>query len=756
MNFYEIPKTLEKEIQDYEKLVSEYKADKVNKVKFKAVRVPMGIYEQREVETYMCRIRLPGGAITPEQLIGVAKIAEKYSDRPIHFTTRGEGQVHHVELEKTVLVLKELRKIGLATRGGGGNTVRNIIGEATAGISEDEVFDVSPYVQALTSRLIAEKDSWSLPRKFKIAFSGSSADRGLATINDLGFIAKLDKAGKKGFKVYIAGGMGGKPSPSRLLYKFISEAEVYNVAKAAKSLFDKYGNRKNKHAARLRFLYAKLGKEEFEKKYKEELKDVRAQKFAPLEITPVAKLKKGSFELPLFLGDMETKDAIALGQILQEYGDDVLRVTTRQNILLRNLETSEIEKIKEKLKKAGILKDFPPLIGSGIACAGASTCRLGICLSRGLIDELRKRFVKEDLSSDKIDDLSLNISGCPNSCGQHPIGNIGLFGVAKRKDNRMLPCYTLVIGGHVEEDKTQLAQKIEILPSKAIPAFLLEFLRFVQESRQEGEVFVDYLSRVGQQKIAELAEKYASLPTFEEGKDYYYDWSADEPFSILSKVEGECSAGLFDLIDWDFDNITLAFAELKKNQNSPEILRSIVVYASRALLVTKGLEAKTEPEAVALFKEHFIGRHIEPVYATVLEHYASNKELKRDEVQTLVDAVKGLYDAMDDSLRFPKLLKEVVPEAEAGGKGGEKKGAGARAGVKSIEFRDFRGVACPMNFVKTKLVLETMKVGEQLEVLLDDGEPMDNVPASVKADGHKVVKQDKIEEHWSVLIEKAA
>src|SRR3989339_148105 len=154
MNFYKLPANLAQEIAEYKELVALYQKGKLEKVKLKVFRVPMGVYEQREANTYMCRIRLPGGAITPFQLIGVAEIAEKYSDRPLHFTTRQEVQIHHVEIAETVSILEEIKKLGLSGRGGGGNTIRNIAGEAEAGVEPEEIFDISPYVQTLTSRLI--------------------------------------------------------------------------------------------------------------------------------------------------------------------------------------------------------------------------------------------------------------------------------------------------------------------------------------------------------------------------------------------------------------------------------------------------------------------------------------------------------------------------------------------------------------------------------------------------------------------------
>ena len=226
----------------------------------------------------MVRIRCAGSVITPEQLKKVAEISNIHGASYIHLTTRQEVQFHYVLLDSLVPVIRELKTVGLSPRGGGGNTVRNIMAQEDAGIAEDEAFDVSPYAIALTSRFVAEPDSWNLPRKYKHAFSGSSEDRGYATIHDVGFIAKI-KDGQKGFKVYMAGGLGAKPQLAIVAHDFIPESEVYNVSKAAKNLFHKTGNRKNKHAARMRIVLKKLGEEEFLKQYNEELKAVKKENY---------------------------------------------------------------------------------------------------------------------------------------------------------------------------------------------------------------------------------------------------------------------------------------------------------------------------------------------------------------------------------------------------------------------------------------------------------------------------------------------
>ena len=283
---YKIPSQLDEEIGQLEAMIAKFKKGEVSPIELKVHRVPFGVYEQREPDTYMVRIRCAAGIITPAQLENVALIASQYGVGDLHITSRQELQIHYVKLDDLITVIRKLKEIGLATRGGGGNTVRNIAAQEDAGIDPHEEFDVTPYALALTTRLIAENDSWNLPRKFKIAFSGSAEDKGYATIADVGFIARI-RDGEKGFVVYAAGGLGGKPSASKLLLDFIDEGQVYPVAKALKNIFWKYGNRRNKHLARLRFLWNSLGAEEFRKRFEDELAKVRQEGFQPLEIGPV-------------------------------------------------------------------------------------------------------------------------------------------------------------------------------------------------------------------------------------------------------------------------------------------------------------------------------------------------------------------------------------------------------------------------------------------------------------------------------------
>ena len=272
--FYQIPNSLKREIDALEKLIVGFQAGTVDAGTLKVHRVPFGLYEQRQDGTYMARVRCPGGMITPDQLKAVALLSDKYGNDEIHITTRQELQIHGLSGDRLVPLLRHLLIEGLSTRGGGGNTVRNLIVSPESGIDPDEIFDVSPHACALTTRMIADPGSWLLPRKFKIAFSCSARDTGYARFNDVGFVARIQD-GVRGFRVYVAGGMGSKPEVGHLLEDFISEQQVFAVTEAVKRLFSRHGNRKNRHAARLRFLWRDLGEGRFRSLYEEQLAELR-------------------------------------------------------------------------------------------------------------------------------------------------------------------------------------------------------------------------------------------------------------------------------------------------------------------------------------------------------------------------------------------------------------------------------------------------------------------------------------------------
>jgi sulfite reductase (ferredoxin) len=735
---YSLPQGFEDELKQFERTTLDYLSGSLDNARFKPVRVPWGIYEQRESGRFMARVRLSGGDISPDQLKAVSNIALKYSGRPLHLTTRGDIQLHNIDIKDIPAVLISLAKSGLSTRGGGGNTVRNITADWMAGFAEDEVFDVSPYAGALTTRLIAENDSWSLPRKYKIAFSGSAADRAYATVSDLGFIAVKNSAGEPGFKVFAAGGMGRKPSPGILLHDYIPLCGVYDIAKAIKNLFNKYGNRKNRHAARLRFLLEKEGLEGFLGKYSAELELVKNEKYAPLEIKETVVTGR-YLELPQFLGDLDTEEALLIAAKASAFGDKSLRITPLQNVIIKNIPHMLFAKTEDELKRLNILKLPSPVVDNAVACAGASTCRLGICLSRGLLASIKDSLKGKRAELNPVADIKIKISGCPNSCGQHPVADLGFYGVVKRKGDSVLPAYAVVAGADISPEGSTLAGQIAVIPAKAAAQFVREVLLEAAASRNDGESFYAYYKRAGAEKIRAIAAKHAQVPDPAAAPEFYTDWGADRRFSVAEKLEGECSAGLFDLIELDFKESEAALNAGLDGVNVSENFRRAVASASRALLITKGIEAANDAEAVLLFKDNFIGTHLPQSAVTPVNKYLTGGIIDPVQAEKLLGDVRELYSKMDDSLRLPR--NEAAPAAAEN--------------IEKIEKRDFRGVKCPLNFVKAKLVLEALAPGALLEILLDDGEPIENVPASLESEGNTIIKKQAFGNYWSITVKKS-
>ncbi len=797
MKFYELPDVLPTEIKRFGEDIQDYRAGNVNPVAFKGIRVQHGVYEQRKFETYMIRIRCAGSAITPKQLRKVAEISHKYGAQHFHATTRMELQLHYVDLDNVTDVYKGLVEAGLSSRGGGGNTIRNIMASDDSGINPAETFDVTPYACELTTRLISESDSWNLPRKFKIAFSNSDADTAQAVITCLGFVAKIQN-GKKGFKVYVCGGMGAKPILGRVLFDFVPDDRVYYIAKAIKILFDKHGDRRRKYQNRIKFLWEKLGEAEFRRFFNEEYEAI--QKTPGLELNlplienkapekiPVAPQKPegdaqafdlwkkryvktqkqaGLFaiKLGLHLGDIDNEDGVKLAELLEPFGDNTIRITLDQNLLIRNIPEAYLGNIYNGLTKMRNLSTLPSVIANMIACTGADTCKLGICLPRGVIPQIADRLLKSHLNLDAIPDFKIHVSGCPNTCGRHHAADLGFFGkVGRTQGGDSFPAYNILGGAQIKDGASRFAEKIEEISTKHVPQFVQDLLEIYISKKSQYATFLEYLENGGgKNDIKFLAEKYRHVPSLAENKEYYFDWGSPEPFSLLKGQKAECCAGVFDMIDVDVAALKQYKEEVSKSTDAKriqELLHQSMFSASRMLLVTRGIEARNEDQIFQSFLTHFIEAGLVPEQFRHVVETAKAKKFEdlvslKDKVFALGDHMAALYKNMDDSLKFnvPEVCK---PETgmEDNTPSSEKKAPLADLAKPHVK-KDLRGVGCPINFVKTKIALEPLASGQVLEVWLDDGEPIDNVPGSVSAEGHKILAKNRVEKYWSLVIQKA-
>lgn len=692
---FRAPADQQTELDEFQKTLEQFKSGAIFEAQFRAIRVPMGIYEQRESGTHMLRVRFPAGGVLPDHLRRLGEVASTFGNGVLHVTTRQEFQVHRVPLDSILPALRSLAAAGLSTKGGGGNTVRNVTACFDSGVCPHEVFDVAPYAVAITERFMTDPLSFRLPRKYKIAFAACGRDCSGATVNDVGFIARRQN-GADGFAVYVAGGMGGKSRVASLLHEFIPASDAFLVAEAVKRVFDKNGDRKNKHLARLRFLVERIGLDAFRDLYEKELAAMRASAPAPLQTRPypcrerspekpeaartaavstdfarwfasnVTPQKQPGFfmvHIPLALGDLPAAKTAALADIVAAHGDGILCATQSQNVVLRWVAESELPRLREKLDAIGLATPEPPGLRNLVACAGASTCRLGICLSRGLAKAIRRELTGSQLKLESMGDLAIHISGCPNSCGRHPVGNIGFSGAARRVDGQLIPYYAVQLGGRVTEGHTRFGTNVGAIPARNAPAFVRDFLTAWQQSSESTD-FHRFVDNNGKTVASELIERHQQAPTSKQNKEFFFDWDSKSAFSLAGRGAGECSAGVFDLIEVDLAN---ARESLEAGR-----LYAAALSAVRSLLVTRNLQPKRDQEAFELFQNHFVAeRLVDAALAEVVEsgsRAASGSDPakvfagKGTDVTTLVASVRLLYENMDASLRF----KPADPEKSGG------------------------------------------------------------------------------------------
>ena len=848
---YRIPSTLKGDLDYTQSLIDQFKAGEIQAGQLKSNRVPMGIYEQRKNQHYMLRLRCAGGLVTPEQLAKIAFVGHQLSTSHLHVTTRQEIQIHNVDIEDAVPALRKLEKIGISSAGGGGNTVRNMMVDDRSGLTAEEEFDVYPYVEELTSRLIAEKDSFTMPRKYKVAIDTSVDNANYSYIADLGLQARI-KDGKRGFRVLIAGSAASNAHTGWEVFDFLPEKDLYRAAKALKNWFHKYGNRRNRHKARMRYVFYKYGTEEAKRLYLEEFEALKKDpsidfeapalplehhkpSFSPLgekegnnastyfdreafetwkrryahKQTNAEGLKENLWYayIPLRHGNNSTDFFAEVAEYLANYGNDVIRFTKKEQIQVRNIPEEYLPNIYAFFKKLGVYQvDYPVVVTNLTCCTGADTCRLGICLPKGAIDAIAKQLLSSDLNLDAIPNFELRMNGCTNICALATWGDLGFSGRVGRVGDDPYPAYTvwLPVKGKHEIDLQQ-----GYIAAKKIPAFVEDYLRDVIQEQPNYADYYDYVAKRGAGFIKELIAKYKEIAPFTEEPDTFYDFGDDEKFSLIKYGKAECSAGLFDIIEIDQDTIRekrkevdqlLQDKTLKESTSANQeqtnkvekLLHDIVFSENRMLLVTRGLDPRTDEDVYQGFEKEFIGAGIIPQEFKILTDKArSNESLieYKPLIDELADLLNDLYQNMDDSLQFKlpaaqssadltdskeksalsaksarqenasktEAVKSVSSVKSVGQKNGsknEEKKSAESAAISPDVKKDFRGVMCPMNFVKTKIALTPMQSGQILEILLDDGAPIENVPGSVKGEGHTILSTEKIENYWKVLIRK--
>jgi sulfite reductase (ferredoxin) len=820
-----IPPHILEEIEVFEEEARKMLAGDVSVDIFKPFRLQHGIYGQRQPGVQMVRIKIPFGGLTANQLRRVGELADTYATGVGHVTTRQDIQLHFAPLKDVGTIMRGLAEVGLTTREACANTVRNVTACHLAGICSGEVFDVTPYAKTVALHLLRNPLNQSLPRKFKIAFSGCRHDCALTPIHDIGLLAARRDDGTIGFRMAVGGGLGSAPRIAQVLREFVPMHELIPTIEAVLKVFDTLGNRKNRHKARMKFVIEKLGFDEFKRRWEEAY---AAMGYARPDLAPIKLLTHQDDPVPLIMpaplpalspagreemarggngsgngqgsighetpfemwkrtnviaqkqagyvavviklpmGDLTSQQMFAVADLADRYSNGNLRTTINQNLIIRWVPDTSVQEFYDGLVAAALADPGAELVEDIIACPGTDTCGLGITSSKGLARAMAEIFppgrVPEDLK-----DVSVKISGCHNACAQHHIATIGLHGVGKRMGERVAPYYELHLGGRVN-GTAKIGQMTVKLPARKVPEAVSHLVAVYRRDRKPGEGLPAFIDRAGKAALKEELIPYTIAPTFEEDPTFYYDWEGDEPFITEDLGPGECAGGALEMMG---DRILEAEQELyqgkllvEKHQYSVSVNKAYraVLAAAKALLVTEGLDPSTDAETFGEFEQRIAVKGVVPAsYRNLSAQFGdlgpkdttqAFAQAKMDFARGFVQVCKTAIDLVGKDLK----LKSAEPAAEVPKPTPQPAAKPVAAqSTTGAPVYDLRGVACPLNYVKTKLKLEMMDAGERLEVWLDAGEPIKNVPMSLRNDGHKILLEEPLEPekaHFRVLVEK--
>ncbi len=669
---------VEKDIINLEKQISLYNAGKVDEERFRSLRLARGIYGQRQFGVQMVRIKLPYGNVTSEQLHRIADVSDEYSRGRLHITTRQDIQIHHVSLDRTPELWAELEKDAITLREACGNSVRNVTASETAGIDPDEPFDVSPYAQAVFQFFLRNPVCQELGRKFKISFSGTNKDTALSFMHDLGFIAKL-KNGKRGFKVMIGGGLGSQARLADTMFDFISETEIIPLIEAVLRVFDRYGERNKRARARLKFMLKEIGLNAFIKLVNEEQKVLSVTTFnidtsdfkKEIELPQIAipsviiedlksyELWKETNVIPqkqtglcaigikIHLGDFYTDKAQLLADLIKNYAANELRLTLRQNILIRHVKKELLPFFFVELKKMGFAETGYNSALDITACPGTDTCNLGISSSTGITVELEKVLKNEFPQYANNKEITIKISGCMNACGQHTMAHIGFQGMSIKSGNLVAPALQVLLGGGVlGNGKGRIADKVSKIPSKRGPQALRTILNDYESNVLDGESFLNYYDRQGENYFYKLLKPLADTSNLQETD--FVDWGSESEYVKAIGV-GECAGVIIDLIATllvdSEEKIENAVEALKLNQYADSVYYAYtsLINTAKALLLTESKKTNTQAGIISQFEEVFKDKIELETSFSDLVYQIKNNEPSKYFAQKYLKEAKSFY-----------------------------------------------------------------------------------------------------------------
>ncbi len=670
---------VEKDILDLEKRIRAFKEGTVDEEKFRSLRLARGVYGQRQQGVQMIRIKLPYGKVTSNQLLRICDVSDEYSTGRLHITTRQDIQIHYVDLERTPELWAQLEKDKVTLREACGNTVRNVTASETAGIDVDEPFDVSPYAQAVFEYFLRNPIGQEMGRKFKVSFSATNQDTGLSYMHDLGFIAKVENA-ERGFKVMLAGGLGSQPRHADVLYDFLAADKIVPLMEGVIRVFDRYGERKSRAKARMKFLLKDIGLDGF-KALLEEEQEAIPNKSYPIDYegypksviadiaTPVvttnnteayeqwkstnviAQKQEGfvAIGIKVLLGDFYTDKARLLAKLVQDYAAGEIRLSLRQNILIPHVKIELLPFFYQELYKLGFAEVGYNKTLDITACPGTDTCNLGIASSTGIAVELEQVIKEEYPRYIKNTDVVIKISGCMNACGQHNMAHIGFQGMSIRTEDKLVaPALQVLLGGgNFGNGKARFADKVVKIPSKRGPQ-ALRLILDDYEANGAGLKFEDYYQAKGEHYFYDFLKPLTNTDNLTQ--DDFIDWGNSEKYRKEIGI-GECAGVIVDLI------ATLFLESQEKIENAQEALKEekwaasiyyayqSMVNSAKALLTAEKTKTNTHASIIKDFDKLFVENdkvNFDGSFADIVLQLNKNKPSKHFAFNYLNDAKRVL------------------------------------------------------------------------------------------------------------------
>ncbi|MBM4296852.1 MAG: nitrite/sulfite reductase, partial [Deltaproteobacteria bacterium] len=620
---------------------------------------------------------------------------------------------------------RRLAAVGITTQEACGNVVRNVTACPLAGICHDESFDTTPYANACAQFLMAHPDTQDFGRKVKIAFSGCEQNPcGLVTMHDMGAIAKIrivDGKDQRGFAFYVGGGLGSVPYKAKLFDEFLPEAELLPTLQAISRVFARLGEKRNRARARLKFLLAQLGMDEFKKLVAEErhklatdprwtgyLRGVdewtelplkpgvslnghqRPEGFDAWHATNVYKQRQPGYvaaTVTLPLGDVSADQLRALADIARRFVQDTLRTTVEQNILFRWLSEADLPEFYQAIKAIGLGAADAATIVDVTACPGTDTCKLGIASSRGLARELRLRLGEKSLQLDEaVKNLRIKVSGCFNSCGQHHIADIGFYGINRNVKGFQVPHFQVILGGKFHDNAGEYGAAIGAVPSKRIPEALLTITEYYVRQRLKDERFQDFVARVGKKAIKDLLDDLTKIPPHDVDRAYYSDWGDPREFTLADMGVGECAGEVVSQAEF-----TLAASERElfeaqllldagHSQHAVKAAYASMVRAAQGLVKDQNLAiAENDDQIIAeftsrfydtqLFWDKYAGGKFAEYLFKAKEFIGAGKTADADRAMQLLQEAQLFIDAAHDchnKVRGGVASAPIAPAAQPG------------------------------------------------------------------------------------------